>query len=112
MLTRLQPDDPRLLRRLRAPRSRWTRRTSLAREPRLEDHTVLWIYVREPGDALFARRASHHLPVPVHHEAPLVEALVGTRLPAGVLGHRADDGHAVLAQTSDEDVGIGVALVN
>src|SRR5512135_100908 len=89
MLTRLQPDDPRLLLRLRAPQPRRTRRAIPAREPRLEDHAVLRIRVGEPGDALFARRASHHSPVPVHHEAPLVEARAGTRLPAGALGHRA-----------------------
>src|SRR3954462_14161768 len=53
--------------------------------------------VREPGDALLAHRASHHLTVPVHREAPLGEARAVSRLPAGVLGHRADDRHAVLA---------------
>jgi transposase len=92
----------------------WDRQvvTCPAGKPRLEGHAVLRVGVGEPGEALFARRASHHLPVPVHHEAPLVEARAGTRLPAGVLGHRADDGHAVLAQTGDEDVGIGVALVD
>src|SRR5512135_2347231 len=36
MLTRLQPDDPRFLRRLRALRPRRTRRAILAREPCLE----------------------------------------------------------------------------
>src|SRR6516162_7097001 len=83
MLTGLQPDDPRLLLRLRASRPRRTRRAILAREPRLVDHAVLWICVREPGDALLARRAGHHLPVPVHHEAPLVNTATGTpRSPA------------------------------
>src|SRR5262245_21656267 len=95
VLARLQPDDPRLLRRLRAPRPGGTRRAILPREPRLEDHAVLRIRVREPGDTLLARRAGHHLTIPVHHEAPLVEALAGAGLPAGVLGHRADDRHAV-----------------
>src|SRR3954447_25528680 len=97
LLTRQQPDDPRLLLRSRALRPRGTRRAILAGEPRLEDHAVLRVGVREPGDALLARRARHHLTVPVHREAPLAEARAGTRLPARVLGHRADDGHAVLA---------------
>src|SRR5512142_1778786 len=104
MLTRLQPDDPWFLLRLRALRPERTRRAILPREARLEGHAVLRVGVGEPGDALFARRASHHLPVPVHHEAPLVEARAGTRLPAGILGHRADDGHAVLAPAGDEDL--------
>src|SRR5512147_1484008 len=112
MLTRLQPDDPRLLLRLRTLRPRRTRRAILAREPCLENHAVLWICVREPGDALFARRASHHLPVPVHCKAPLVEPLASAGLPAGVLGHRADDRHTVLTLAVDEDVGIGVTLVD
>src|SRR4051812_44732257 len=96
MLTRLQPDDSRLLLRLRTLRPRRTRRAIRAREPCLENHAVLWIGVRQPGDALFARRASHHLPVPVHHKAPLVEPLAGAGLPTGVLGYRADDRHTVL----------------
>src|SRR5512135_1511303 len=112
MLTRLQPDEPRLLRRLRTPRPRRTRRAIVARKPRLESHAVLGIRVREPGDALFARRASHHLPLPVHYEAPLVEPLAGAGLPAGVLGHRADDGHTVLTLAFDEDMSIGVTLVD
>src|SRR5512135_221275 len=112
MLTRLQPDDPRLLLRLRASRPRWTRRAILAREPRLEDHAVLWIRVGEPGDALLARRASHYLPVPIHHEAPLVKTRAGAGLPAGVLGDRADDGHAILTLALDENVSIGVTLVD
>src|SRR5262249_9509902 len=96
MLTRLQPDDPRLLRRLRALRPRRTRRAIRARDPGLETHAVLRICVRNPGNALFARRASHYLPLPVHHETALVEPRAGARLPTGILGHRADDGHAVL----------------
>src|SRR5512135_1321854 len=84
MLTRLQPDDPRLPLRLRALRPRRTRRAILAGEPRLENHAILWIRVREPGEALFTRRASHHLPVPVHHEAPLVETFAGAGLPTGI----------------------------
>src|SRR4051812_50183214 len=75
LLTRQQPDDPRLLLRPRALRPRGTRRAILAREPRLEGHAVLRGGVRQPGEALLARRASHHAPVPVHREAPLVEAL-------------------------------------
>src|SRR3954466_2409979 len=94
---RQRHDDPRLLLRLRAPRPRRTRRAVLPREPRLEGHPVLRVGVRQPRDALLARRASHHPTVPVHREAPLVEALAGARLPAGVLGHRADERHTVLA---------------
>src|SRR6202035_544347 len=71
LLTGQQADDPRLLRRLRTLRPGGTRRAILAREPRLEDHTVLRGGVRQPGDALLARRASHHLTVPVHRETPL-----------------------------------------
>src|SRR3954470_24149644 len=52
LLTRQQPDDPRLLLRLRALRPRRTRRAVLPREPRLEGHAVLRIGVRQPGDAL------------------------------------------------------------
>jgi hypothetical protein len=59
-----------------------------------------------------ACRASHHQTVPVHDEAPRVEARAGTRLPAGDVGHPADDGHAVLTLAGDEDLGIGVALVD
>src|SRR4051794_25692694 len=95
LLTGQQRDDPRLLLRLRAPRPRRTRRAVLPREPRLEGHAVLRVRVREPGDALLARRASHHPTVPVHREAPLVEARAGARLPPGVRGHRADDRHPV-----------------
>src|SRR5947209_19224271 len=74
LLTRQQPDDPRLLLRPRALCPRRTRRAILAREPRLEDHAVLRISVGEPGETLLALRASHHLTVPVHREATLVEA--------------------------------------
>src|SRR4051812_26874104 len=74
LLTGQQPDDPRLLLRPRTLRPRGTRRAVLPREPRLEGHAVLRVRVREPGDTLLARRARHHLTVPVHHEAPLVEA--------------------------------------
>src|SRR3954468_685125 len=102
LLARQQPDDPRLLLRPCALRPRWTRRAILPREPRLEDHAVLRVGVREPGDALLARRASYHLTLPVHRETPLVEARSVTRLPAGVLSHRADDGHAVLAPAGDQ----------
>src|SRR3954454_1535046 len=87
LLTRQQPDDPRLLLRLRALRPRRTRRAVLPREPRLEGHAVLRIGVRKPGDALLALWASHHLTIPVHREAPLVEARAGACLPAGVFGH-------------------------
>src|SRR3954449_10595957 len=81
LLTGQQRDDPRLFLRLRALRPRRTRRAVLPREPRLEDHAVLRVRVREPGDALIAHRASHHLTVPVHSEVTLVEARAGTRLP-------------------------------
>src|SRR5512135_904041 len=112
MLPRLQPDDPRLLRRPRALRPRRTRRAILPREPRLENHTVLGIRVREPGDALLTRRASHHLPVPVHHEAPLVEPLAGAGLPTGILGYRTDDSHAILALALDQDMSIGITFID
>src|SRR5262245_38383131 len=95
LLTGLQPDDPRLPLRLRALRPERTRRAILPREPSLEGHSTLRIRVGQPGDALLARRAGHDLPLPVHLKAPLVEALAGARLPARVLGHRADDGHPV-----------------
>jgi hypothetical protein len=52
MLTRLQPDDPRLLHRLRALRPRRTRPAILTRKPCLENHAVLGIRVQEPRDAL------------------------------------------------------------
>src|SRR3954465_14985522 len=112
LLARQQPDDPRLLLRLRAMRPRLTRRAVLAREPRLEDHPVLRVGVRQPRDALLARRAGHHTTVPVDREAPLVEAGAGTRLPAGIRGHRADDRHPVRAQAGDQDQAIGIALVD
>src|SRR5262245_41594818 len=108
LLTRQQPDDPRLLLRPRAPVPKRTRRAIRPREPRLEGHAALAVRVRQPGDALLARRARHHPTPPVHHEAPLVEAGAGPRLPAGVLGHRADDRHAVGAEAGDQDPGIGV----
>src|SRR3954452_20413967 len=101
-LARQQPDDPRLLLRLRALRPRRTRRAILAREPRLEDHAVLRVGVRQPRDALLTRRASHYLTVPAHREAPLVEARAGTRLQAGTLGHRADERHALGARAGDQ----------
>src|SRR5512135_1827236 len=75
MLACLQPDDPRFLLRLRALRPGRTRRAILAGEPRLEDHAVLGIRVGEPGNAFLPCRAGHHLSVPVHDEAPLVETL-------------------------------------
>src|SRR5262249_30070058 len=78
LLAGQQPEYPRLLLRPRAPRPAGTRRAILPREPRLDDHAVLRGGVREPGDALLARRASHHLTVPVHREAPLVAAFAGT----------------------------------
>src|SRR5512135_2967593 len=112
MLTRLQSDDPRLPLRLRAPRPRRTRRAIRAREPRLENHTVLGIRVRQPGDALFARRASHHLPLPIYHEAPLVEAFAGAGLPTGILGYRTDDSHAILALALDQDMSIGITFID
>src|SRR5215472_14162248 len=74
MLARLQPDDPRLLLRLRTPRAKPTRRAILAGEAGLEDLAVLRIGVGQPGDARLACRASHDLPLPVDREAPLVEA--------------------------------------
>src|SRR5262245_33068761 len=112
MLARLQPDDPRLLLRLRAPRAKRTGRAILAGEAGLEDLTVLRIGVGQPGDALLARRASHDPPLPVHREAPLVEALAGTGLPAWVFGHWADDGHTIIPLAVDQDVGVRVALVD
>src|SRR6516162_5781698 len=112
MLARLQPDDPRLLLRLRAPRAKRTRRAILAGEAGLEDLAVLRIGVGQPGDALLARRAGHDLPLPVDLEAPLVEALAGPGLPARVLGHRAHDGHVVLPPAVDQDLGVGIALVD
>src|SRR5512135_3547164 len=90
MLACLEPDDPRLLLRLGALRPERTRRAILPREPRLENLAVLRIGVGQPGDALFACRAGHDLPLPVDLEAPLVEARAGASLPARVLGHRAD----------------------
>src|SRR4051794_23920898 len=112
LLARQQSDDPRLLLRPRALRPRRARGAILPREPRLDDHPVLRVRVRQPGDALLTRRASHHLTVPVHREASLVEAGAGAGLPAGILGHRADDRHAVGAQAGDQDQAIGVALVD
>src|SRR3954464_8719589 len=70
LLTRQQPDDPRLLLRPRALRARMTRRAVLPREPRLEDHAVLRVGVREPREALLARRASRCSAVPVPSEDP------------------------------------------
>src|SRR5512135_367913 len=112
MLACLEPDDPRLLLRLGALRPERTRRAILPREPRLENLAVLRIGVGQPGDALLACRAGHDLPLPVDLEAPLVEARAGASLPARVLGYRADDGHAVLALAVDQDLGVGVALVD
>src|SRR5262249_25490913 len=78
----------------------------------LEDLAVLRISVGQPGDALLACRARHNLPLPVDLEAPLVEALAGPGLPARVLGHRADDGHTIVPLAIDQDVGVGIALVD
>src|SRR6516164_7517057 len=85
LLTRQQPDDPRLLLGPRALSPKRTRRAIRPRESRLEGHAALAVRVRQPGDALLARRAGHHLPLPVHHEAPLVEARAGAGPPAGIL---------------------------
>src|SRR6478752_5212800 len=71
LLTRQQPDDPRLLLRPRALLPKRTRRAIRPRESRLEGHAAFAVRVRQPGEALLARRASHHLTPPVHHEAPL-----------------------------------------
>src|SRR6478735_589714 len=48
MLTRLQPDDPWLLLRLRAPSPKRAGSTIFPSEPRLEDHAVFRIGVGEP----------------------------------------------------------------
>src|SRR3954451_1553835 len=68
LLARQQRDDPRLLLRPRALRPRRTRRAVLPREPRLERHALLRVGVRQPGEALLARRTSHHLTIPVPRE--------------------------------------------
>src|SRR5512135_2809505 len=85
LLTRLQPNDAGLVRRLGALRAEWTGRAILAGEPRLENHTVLGVGIGQPGEALFARRASHHLSLPIDVEAPLVEARASARLPTGIV---------------------------
>src|SRR3954451_17862770 len=77
LLTRQQPDDPRLLLRPRALFPERTRRAVRRLESRLEGHAAFAVRVRQPEDALLARRASHHLTLPVHHEAPLVGARAG-----------------------------------
>src|SRR5262249_40061220 len=75
LLTRQQPDDPRLLLRFGALGSEPARRAILPREPGLEGHSARRIRVRQPGNAFLAGRARHNLLLPVHLEAPLVEAL-------------------------------------
>src|SRR5262249_19033276 len=112
LLTRPQPDDPRLLLRSRALRPERARRASLSREPGLQGHSTLGICIGLPGVSLLARRASYDLLLPIHLKASLVEALAGARLPTRVLGHRADEGHSVLALALDQDRGVGVALVD
>src|SRR5262249_11964825 len=112
LLARQQPDDPRLLLRSRASGPDRARRTILPREPSLEGHAALRIGIGQPRDALLSRRAGYDLLLPVHREAPLVEALAGTGLPTRVLGHRADDGHTVLLLAVDQYLGIRVPLVD
>src|SRR5262249_14596363 len=107
-----QPDDPRLQLRWGALHSERARRAILPRETGLEGHAALRIGVGQPGNARLAGRARHDLLLPVHLEARLVEAFPGTGLPARVLGHRADDGHPVLAPTVNQDPSAGVALVD
>src|SRR5262245_60093419 len=104
VLTRLQTDDAGLDLRLGASWAQRTRRAILAGEPRLERHAVLGVGVGQPGDALFARWAGHHLAFPVDDEVPLVEPVAGARLPAGIVGHRPDDRHVVFLLTVDEDL--------
>src|SRR5215813_4348298 len=55
MLTRLQPNDPRLLLRLRTLSAERTGSAILPGETRLEDHPVLRIGVRQPGAAVKSR---------------------------------------------------------
>src|SRR6185437_13535513 len=87
LLTRQQADDPGLLLRFRASGTQRARRAILPREPRLEGDSILRIRVGQPGDARLARRAGHHLLLPVHREAPLVEAFADTCLLTRYLGH-------------------------
>jgi hypothetical protein len=61
----------------------------------------LRICVREPGDALLARWASHHLPLPVHHKDVGVD-----RLPLRLAEHRKRPERAgLVAVPSGEDQG-------
>src|SRR5262245_30215494 len=78
MLARLQPDDPRLLLRLRAPRAKRTRRAILAGEAGLEDLTVLRIGVGQPGDALFARRSQSTAKLPLSKPSPARACQLGS----------------------------------
>lgn len=98
---RLQPDDPWLLLRFRATGTVWTRPAIIPGKPCLESDAILGVRIGQPGNALLARRACHHLVIPVHDETSLVEACTVAGLSTGVIGYGADDGHAVLDYGKD-----------
>src|SRR5262245_24517631 len=107
LLARQQPDDSGLLLRFGALPPEWAWRAILPCEPRLEGHSTRRVRIGQPGDARLAGRAGNDLLLPVHREASLVEAFAGTGLPARVLGHRPDEGDAVLALASGWYLGVG-----
>ena len=55
MLPRLQPDDPRLLLRLRTAGTVWTRPAIIPGKPCLESDAILGVRIGQPGNALLAR---------------------------------------------------------
>src|SRR3954451_15593354 len=112
VLARLQPDDARLALGPRAARAQWARSAVPAREARLEHHTGLGMGARQPGDALLARRAGDRLALPVHPKLGLGQPALDPRLPARVVGNRADDRDVVPLLAVHQYARVRVSLVH
>ena len=89
-----------------------TRRAILAGKAHFPHHAVLRIGVREPREALLARGAGDHLALSIDQELRLIETLPGAGLPAGIVSHRPDDRDGMVTLTVDQDMGVGITLVD
>src|SRR3954454_7337448 len=112
VLARRPPDEAWLALAAGAARAQRAWEAVPAREARFKAHPALRVGARQPGDALLACRAGHYLAVPVHSEFGLGQSVVQARLPARVIGDRADDGHAVALLAAHQHVRVCVALVH
>src|SRR6202022_3652703 len=91
MLACLHADDTRLLFRFCTLGTRGTGRAVTPCKARFESRAVGRIAVRQPGNALFSRRARDNRCLPIDHECALVEAGIVSGLPAWILRYGAND---------------------